>query len=70
MQRDPKRQEFSAHKNPVSYLHPSWCNFIRQCEEMGHGEIIRLKIQDGLPMAAEIVRRKVRFNSGGETPVS
>jgi hypothetical protein len=29
--------------------------------EMGHGEIENLKIQDGLPVLAEVTRRKVKF---------
>jgi len=28
---------------------------------MGHGEIERVKIQDGVPVLAEISRTKVRF---------
>lgn len=42
-------------------LHPAWRAFIRYCEELGHGEIERLKIQDGLPVLAEVATKKVRF---------
>jgi hypothetical protein len=42
-------------------LHPSWAAFVRFCRELGHGEIEKLRIQDGLPMSAEIVREKIRF---------
>jgi hypothetical protein len=42
-------------------LHPSWRAFIEYCLEMGHGEIENLKIQDGLPVLAEVTRRKVKF---------
>ena len=38
-----------------------WETFIRLCAEMGHGEIERLKIQDGLPVMAELTRKKVKF---------
>jgi hypothetical protein len=41
--------------------HPSWVAFMRFCREMGHGEIENLKIQDGLPQSAEMIRRKIRF---------
>ena len=41
--------------------HPAWQSLIRFCREMGHGEIERLKIQDGLPVSAEIVRKKIRW---------
>jgi len=44
-----------------SELHPSWRAFIRYCVEVQHGEIERLKIQDGLPVIAEVTKKKVRF---------
>ena len=42
-------------------VHPAWLSFVRFCEEMGHGEIERLKIQDGLPVLAEVTSKKVKF---------
>jgi len=42
-------------------LHPAWQAFLRYCRELGHGEIERLKIQDGLPVLAEVTTRKVKF---------
>ncbi len=43
-------------------LHPAWRAFLRYCRELGHGEIERLKIQDGLPVLAEVTTRKVKFS--------
>jgi len=43
-------------------LHRAWQVFIRYCAEMQHGEIERLKIQDGLPVLAEVTTRKVKFS--------
>ncbi len=43
-------------------LHPAWIAFIKYCERLGHGEIERLKIQDGLPVLAEITTQKVKFS--------
>ncbi len=43
-------------------LHSAWLQFIRYCAELGYGEIEKLKIQDGLPMAAEVTTRKVKFS--------
>ena len=43
-------------------IHPTWLRLIRYCAEMGHGEIEKLKIQDGLPMAAEVTTKKVKFS--------
>lgn len=43
-------------------VHPSWLRLMRYCAELGHGEIEKLKIQDGLPMTAEVTTKKVKFN--------
>jgi hypothetical protein len=43
-------------------VHPSWLRLINYCAELGHGEIEKLKIQDGLPMAAEVTTRKIKFS--------
>jgi hypothetical protein len=42
-------------------LHSAWLQFIRYCTELGHGEIEKLKIQDGLPMIAELAVKKIKF---------
>ena len=42
-------------------LHPAWRAFVRYCAELQHGEIELLKIQDGLPVLAEVTRKKVKF---------
>ena len=44
-------------------IHPAWLRLMRYCAELGHGEIEKLKIQDGLPMAAEVTTTKVKFSS-------
>jgi len=51
----------NGERPPVARLSPAWWAFIRHCESMGHGEIERVKIQDGVPVLAEISRTKVRF---------
>jgi hypothetical protein len=43
-------------------VHPAWLRLIRYCTDLGHGEIEKLKIQDGLPMAAEVTTRKIKFS--------
>ena len=43
-------------------LPPAWREFIRYCRDMRHGEIERLSIQDGLPVLAEVTRKKIKFN--------
>jgi len=42
-------------------LAPGWEKFIRHCQAIGHGELTKLKIQDGVPVAAEETTRKVKF---------
>ena len=48
---------------PSTDVHPAWVRLMQYCSELGHGEIEKLKIQDGLPMAAEVTTRKVKFSS-------
>ena len=43
-------------------LHPAWVAFVRYCQQMGHGEIERLKIQDGIPVLVEVSRQKIKFS--------
>lgn len=43
-------------------LHPAWTSFIGFCADLRFGEIEKLKIQDGLPMIAEKVKKKIHFN--------
>ena len=45
----------------VNSLHPAWRALVRYCADLRHGEIEVLKIQDGLPVLAEVTRKKVRF---------
>lgn len=45
----------------VSRVHPAWVRLMKYCAELGHGEIERLKIQDGIPVIADVVREKVKF---------
>ena len=47
----------------TAIVHPAWQRLMRYCAELGHGEIEKLKIQDGLPMAAEVTTRKLKFSS-------
>lgn len=38
---------------PTSSTHTAWIALIRYCQAMGHGEIERIKIQDGVPVLIE-----------------
>ena len=53
----------TAHAMAASNLHPAWREFVRFCEELQFGEIENLKIQDGLPVLAEVTKKKVKFGS-------
>jgi hypothetical protein len=57
-ERNPER---NSRGNNAARLHPTWRAFIRYCEELKYGEIGRLKIQDGLPVLAEVVEKKIKF---------
>ena len=45
----------------MTYIHPAWYSFIKYCEALRYGEIDKVKIQDGLPMIAEEVTKKIKF---------
>jgi hypothetical protein len=54
------------HKNESSgkaaqLISEEWARLIRFCQQLGYGEIEKLKIQDGVPVIADIVREKVKF---------
>ena len=51
-----------SHDRASTPFHPAWLRLIRYCAELGHGEIEKLKIQDGLPMTAEVTTRKIKFS--------
>lgn len=48
-------------KGRLIRIHPVWYSFIKYCETLGYGEIEKLKIQDGLPLIAEEVKKKIKF---------
>ena len=62
MHREVKESEENHSKFRSIYLHANWRDFITLCESLGFGEIENLKIQDGLPMFAEIVKKKINFS--------
>ena len=61
MSLDAASERSEQQRRPRASVHPAWDRLIRYCAELGHGEIEKLKIQDGLPMVAEFTTRKVRF---------
>jgi hypothetical protein len=54
-------QQSSKTGESLATLHPAWAAFIKYCERLSHGEIERLKIQDGVPVIAEVTTQKVKF---------
>jgi hypothetical protein len=51
----------TATRPPENSRRATWQAFLRFCGELQHGEIERLRIQDGLPVLAEVVRKKIKF---------
>jgi len=64
MPESSRRTPFGEETGPGAgaELSPAWREFIRFCSELRHGEIERLSIQDGLPVLAEITKKKVKFH--------
>jgi hypothetical protein len=52
----------AAREGVATQLHPAWLRLMRYCADLGYGEIEKLKIQDGLPMVAEVTTRKIKFS--------
>lgn len=46
---------------PADQLPIQWRRFIRLCEELRYGEIEKLSIQDGVPVLAQTVTKKIKF---------
>ncbi len=46
----------------IRSVHPAWLRLMEYCADLEHGEIEKLKIQDGLPMVAEVTTKKVKFS--------
>ena len=44
------------------YVHANWFHFITLCEKLDFGEIENLKIQNGLPVVAEVVKKNINFS--------
>jgi hypothetical protein len=61
---EPDRRVLSVERGPqnAGELPAAWREFIRFCGQMRHGEIERLSIQDGVPVLAEITKKKVKFS--------
>jgi hypothetical protein len=55
------RSEGHIKSGGLTYMHPAWYSFIKYCETLRYGEIDKIKIQDGLPMIAEEVKKKIKF---------
>ena len=50
----------AGHEDP-DQVHPAWAAFMRFCGKLQHGDIEQLRIQDGLPVLAEVTTKKVKF---------
>jgi hypothetical protein len=59
--REGKVAQEASERRASTYMHPAWARLMRYCVELGHGEIEKLKIQDGVPVIADVVREKVKF---------
>ena len=55
------KPEIQTKKTIRNRIHPLWHFFIDYCEALGYGEILKLKIHDGLPALAEEVRFRTSF---------
>jgi hypothetical protein len=64
MSTDRENKGRNSKKYISLHLHKNWCDFIHYCEKIGYGEIQNLRIQDGVPKIAEVVKKKINFTKG------
>jgi len=62
MERSKQIHSIGSKQTGKAVLHPAWLAFIRHCQELGFGEISQLKIQDGVPVMAEEISKKIKFS--------
>lgn len=55
------QREVERNGKVVQLISEEWARLIQFCQKLGHGEIEKLKIQDGVPVIADVVREKVKF---------
>jgi hypothetical protein len=63
MAKEIHRINSRPHGYRITSIHPAWRAFITLCDSIQYGEIEKLSIKDGLPVAAEEVRKKTKFNT-------
>lgn len=54
-------EKSSARGVMAAAIHPSWQRLMDYCHQLNHGELAKVMIQDGLPVCAEYVKKKVKF---------
>jgi hypothetical protein len=54
-------RQTEANAKTLQLISEEWARLIRFCQKLGHGEIEKLKIQDGVPVIADVVHEKVKF---------
>ena len=64
MSTDKDKGGGNSKKHVLIRVHKNWGDFIRYCEKIGYGEIQNLRIQDGIPQIAEVVKKKINFSKG------
>lgn len=57
-----KTSKQKPEKTETVKVKPGWVRFMKYCEQLGYGELTKVSIQNGLPMSAEYVKKKIRFN--------
>ena len=56
-----KNQQIRQLETHPTHLHPAWVALIRHCQEIGYGEIERIKIQSGLPVLVEKTTQRIKL---------
>ena len=54
-------RELASETYQLLRVHIAWAKVMELCRDIGYGELERIKIQDGVPVMAEVARRRVKL---------
>jgi hypothetical protein len=43
-------------------LHPNWEEFIQLCKKLKYGEVLKIRIQGGIPVGVEETKKRIDFS--------
>jgi hypothetical protein len=54
--------DYQCRRKPEASLHPNWEEFILLCKKLKYGEIVKIRIQGGIPVGVEETKKRIDFS--------